>query len=572
MAQNYEIINGGKVMKAKRILSAILSLTLFASVVSGCTKYEDGGEKVYTRDEAVTELEAFNKEINVDTLEAPLDIYSDDTSNRTLADINTYPLKTEGNGDINIEIAAATEMSSDAPDDWMNVVASRFNKEEMKIDGKTVSVSVRKITSGETLTYMTEGNYKPDVYVPSSEAWGKMLSDKGVTTVTLTDRLLGNTAGILMEKKTYETYKEKYKEVTVDKVLEAALAGDLTFAYTNPYTSATGLNILSAMLYAFDNDNPLSENAQKKLLDYQKQSPPVAYTTGVLRTQASKGIIKAMVMEEQAFQNTPELKDYVYTPAGIRHDHPAYTFEYVSKEKQEAAKLFIEYCKNTESTKLADEKGFNLHNDYKSQKNGLDGNGYLSAQKIWKQNKDGGQPIIAVFVADVSGSMAGKAINNLKESLISTSQYIGSDNYIGLVSYADDVHVNLPIDKFDGTQRAKFTGATKALDIEGNTATYNAVLVALKMMLDKQKEVPNAKMMLFVLSDGEQNRGYSLDRVAPIVGGLKVPVYSIGYNLNNGSRANNELQRLSNINEATLINASSEDLVNQLRNLFNVQL
>lgn len=51
-----------------------------------------------------------------------------------------------------------------------------------------------------------------------------------------------------------------------------------------------------------------------------------------------------------------------------------------------------------------------------------------------------------------------------------------------------------------------------------------------------------------------------------------MPIYSIGYNLNDGSRATNELKRLSNINEASLINAGSEDLVNQLRNLFNTQL
>ena len=60
-------------------------------------------------------------------------------------------------------------------------------------------------------------------------------------------------------------------------------------------------------------------------------------------------------------------------------------------------------------------------------------------------------------------------------------------------------------------------------------------------------------MMLFLLSDGEQNRGYSLDRVAPIVGGMKIPVYSIGYNLEKDSRATNELKRLSGINEASLI-------------------
>ncbi|MBQ2347227.1 MAG: hypothetical protein II388_02500 [Clostridia bacterium] len=98
------------------------------------------------------------------------------------------------------------------------------------------------------------------------------------------------------------------------------------------------------------------------------------------------------------YHNSPELKDYVYTPAGIRHDHPVYTFEYVSKEKQEAAKLFTEYCQNPESQELANKKGFNLHDDYVSQPNGLDGAGYLSAQKIWKKNKDGGQPIIAFLL------------------------------------------------------------------------------------------------------------------------------------------------------------------------------
>ena len=79
-------------------------------------------------------------------------------------------------------------------------------------------------------------------------------------------------------------------------------------------------------------------------------------------------------------------------------------------------------------------------------------------------------------------------------------------------------------------------------------------------------------MMLFVLSDGDQNTGYNLDRVAPIVGGLKVPVYTIGYNLENDSRAAKELKRLSNINEASLINATSDDLINHMRNLFNVEL
>ena len=557
----------------RKILSVLMILAIIACVTTGCGNYATGEEKIYTYDEAITELNAFNEKLSADTREPKMDIYTNSVTNSALADISTFPIVVQGNGKINIEIAAATEMSKDkAPDDWLTIVAKNFNAAGITYGGKSVSVTVRKITSGEVLTYMTEGDYKPDVYAPSSWAWGEMLKASGIDVVKLADRIAGNTAGILMQNDTYATYIEKYGSVTVDKVLEAALNGDITFAYTNPYTSSTGLNILTSMLYAFDPENPLSETAQSKLLEYQKSSPPVAYTTSELQESAAKGLIKAMVMEAQAYVNTPELKDYIFVPVGIRHDHPVYTFGYVADERQEAAKLFVEYCQNDESQNLASQKGFNLHDDYKEQSAGLDGLGYLAAQKIWKTAKNGGQPIIAVFVADISGSMAGGPMEAMKNALLATSSYINSDNYVGLVSFADEVHIDLPIALFDEEQKAYFSGAVKALDIEGSTATYNAVLVALKMMLEKQKEVPNAKLMLFVLSDGEQNRGYDLDRVAPIVGGLKVPVYSIGYNINGDSRPARELKRLSGINEASLINANSEDLVNQLRNLFNTQL
>lgn len=551
---------------AKRGLALVLALAI--CLLGGCasTGYEE--VKTYTYDEAVQELSSKLTKVTVTEVKAPLDIYNLDTTITTLADIDTFDLTVRGNGQLDVEIAAPSELSGDTPDDLINVLAKNFNNSRAEFNGKTVSVSVRKIASGEVVTYMTEGNYRPDLYIPSSYALGEMLEASGIGVIKLADRIAGNTAGILMEKGTYTDFTAKYGDVTVDKVLEASLAGDLTFAYTNPYTSATGLNILATMLHSFDNNNPLSSTAAQKLLDYQKQSPPVAYTTGVLRTQAAKGIIKAMVMEEQAYHNTPELKDYVYTPAGIRHDHPAYTFDYVSSEKQVAARLFVEYCLSNGAQELASSKGFNLHDEYRDQSAGLDGAGYLAAQKIWKANKDGGKPIIAVFVADISGSMDGEPLNALKNSLISTSSYISSDNYIGLVSYSDNVYINLQPNQFDETQRAYFSGAVKALTANGGTATYDAVLVALDLIRVKAAEVPDAKLMLFVLSDGACNRGYDLDKITDIVGGMKVPIYTIGYNL----RDSGSLQRLSEINEAALINAQTDDIVNQLRNLFNVQL
>lgn len=556
----------------KKYLALILVLALSLSLFAGCgdSAYVEGDNiKVISRDDAVKEMNALLTNVKVSTVDAPIDIdaLEDATPAAALADISTFPITVQGSGRINIEIAAATEFSAAAPDDWMNVVAERFNREGFTVGGESVSVSVRKITSGEVVTYMVDGGYRPDVYVPSNDAWGKMLSGSFNVT-TLSNRIAGNTAGILMKKSTYDTFIEKYQELNVGTAMEATLAGDINFAYTNPYTSSTGLNILTAMLAHFDPSNPVSEKASEKLIAYQKKSPPVAYTTAVLRNSAAKGVIDAMVMEEQSYINTPELRDYVYVPQGIRHDHPVYTFDYVSAEKQEAAQLFVDYCLREENQKLATEKGFNRHDEYQGVDSGLDGAGYLAAQRIWKQNKNGGQPVIAVFVADVSGSMSGTPLRSLQESLIAASSYIGSENYIGLVSYSDNVTVNLPIGEFDNTQRAKFSGAVKHLSAGGSTATYDAVMEATKLLLDKQQEIPNAKLMMFVLSDGAQNVGIKYDRIPSIVKALGIPVYTIGYNMSSTT----ELKALAGINEAALINASSEDVVNQLRNLFNTQL
>lgn len=556
----------------KKYLAILLALILSLSLLTGCQDpYDtpDDNIKVISREDAVKEMNALLSNVRVSSVDAPIDLnpIEDNSAAAALADLSTFPITVQGGGQIDIEIAAATEFSAAAPDDWMNVVAERFNREGFSVGGKSVSVSVRKITSGEVLTYMQYGGYRPDVYVPSNDAWGKMLSGS-FNVKTLSTRIAGNTAGILMKRSTYDTFIEKYKELNVGTAMEATLAGDINFAYTNPYTSSTGLNILTAMLAHFDPSNPVSAKASEKLVAYQRKSPPVAYTTAVLRNSAAKGVIDAMVMEEQSYVNTPELRDYVYVPQGIRHDHPVYTFDYVSAEKQEAAQLFVEYCLRGENQKLATEKGFNLHDDYKGVESGLDGAGYLAAQRIWKQNKNGGQPVIAVFVADVSGSMNGTPLRSLQESLIAASSYIGSENYIGLVSYSDNVTINLPIGEFDDTQRAKFSGAVKHLSAGGSTATYDAVLEATKLLLDKQKEIPDAKLMMFVLSDGEQNVGVKFERIPSIVKALGIPVYTIGYNMSSTT----ELKALASINEAALINASSDDVVNQLRNLFNTQL
>ena len=196
-----------------------------------------------------------------------------------------------------------------------------------------------------------------------------------------------------------------------------------------------------------------------------------------------------------------------------------------------------------------------------------DSNSYPQEESIWEQNENGDIPTVAVFIADVSSSMNGEPLNNLKKSLLDTAPYISSDSYIGLISYSDLVTKHLQIDKFDELQRAYFSGETKILTTSSGTATYDAVLIAIQMIRDFGETLSEYKPMIFLLTDGQQNRGWSLDRILPIVKGSGIPVYSIAYNYN----GDKDLTTLSEKNEAVVIPANSDDLVNQLRGLFNVE-
>lgn len=190
--------------KSKKYVSMLLACVMGAVSLMGCsngnTRVEN--ESSMSFEDAVTEMNSMLKKINVEKISKPvMDIYSDDGSDTAmLDDIDTFPIMVEGEGDINIEIAAATELSSNAPDDWINIVAENFNAEKKEIAGKTVSVSVRKITSGEVVTYMLADAYEPDVFIPSNYAWGEMLKSSGISIEKITDRIAGNTAGILIEK------------------------------------------------------------------------------------------------------------------------------------------------------------------------------------------------------------------------------------------------------------------------------------------------------------------------------------------------------------------------------------
>ena len=568
----------GKAKTKNTAFFIVLAILMIVGIVIAISVSKNSGKTVQqvSHENAVEMLDKKLKKITVKTnspRKANVEIAGNSLAEE-LPDISKYPLSVEGRGQIDLEIFSSTEKSSKGTDGWLNEAAEKFNASGVTVDGMTASVSVRPIASGAAIDYIISGKHVPHMYTPSNELWGAMVEAEHTTPIKLiAKRIAGNTAGILVSKETYDKLKASYGNVDCSAVIKATVNNEITMGYTNPYSSSTGLNFLAAALQEFDAADMLSANATAQFQKFQQNVPFVAYSTLQMRDAAANGILNAFIMEYQGYHNATELRDYQFIPFGVRHDSPMYTLGNLDNAQEELAKKFTDFCMSGEMQELAKKYGFNYMDDYTPAAWGdsISGNTLVSAQKLWKKEKDAGNPVMAVFVADVSGSMGGAPLQNLQTSLINASQYINMTNYVGLVSYSTNVTVELPIAKFDLNQRSYFTGAVQDLSPSGQTATYDAVLVALDLLqkakatADAQGE--NVKPLLFVLSDGETNIGNKLEDIKEIVLGMDVPCYTIGYNADL-----KKLAELSAINEAASINADNDDVIYNLKSLFNAQM
>lgn len=538
------------------VLVIVAMIAIIVGVVAKKAGSMTGGEDDWSTSKSDMTLDELYNKVDVSnatpvkgtvTLDTP-DLYEE------LPDIDKYPLAVQGNGDIDVEIFTSGEKAGSDNDSWLIDVAGKFNSSDVKTSsGKSVSMSVRSVPSGTAADYIISGKYLPDLYTPSNTLFGEYAISNNGNLELYTDRLVGNTAGILVKKDSGYT--------TADEVIKAVQDNKITMGYTNPQTSATGLNLLLTLL----------QDGEENFTKFNENIPYVAYTTQQMRDSASNGTLDAMLSEYQAYINDTNLTSmYDFIAFGVRHDNPAYLCNKAGKTdaELEAIDLVVKYCKSDDMQKIATKKGFNANDDYTSSD---EFSGALVTQglKTYKKTKDNGRDIIAVFVADCSGSMDGDPMNQLKNSLTNGAQYINDNNYVGLVSYSSSVTIEVPIAQFDLNQRSYFQGAVNNLIASGGTASYDAVVTAMKMITEAKEQHPDAKCMLFLLSDGYANIGFSMDEITSALRTSNIPVYTIGYG---GDADTGELAKLSGINEAASINADSDDIIYKIKSLFNSQL
>ena len=562
--------------RGKAVIGIVVGAIVVVGLVFGIlavTRNFGKSEREVSKESATTSLAQMVSRIAPDTA-APVRssveyVEEDDTTAAELPELDTNKVTVPASTALYAEIWCSPEKAGEGTDGWMRELAEQFNRAGYTVGGQSVSVQVRNVSSGLAVDYMTTGKARADAISPSNSMWVGFLEAKGVKVDVVRDRTVGNVAGALLDQEHYDALVSKYGQADLKAITEAVGAGELTMGYTNPFTSSTGLNFLVSTLLRYDRNDPLSAQAAEGFRKFQENVPFVALTTVQMRDAASRGSLNGFVTEHQLYANDPSLsRAYKFIPFGYRHDNPLVAFATTGEQQREILELFAQYCDDN-GAELAERYGFNGMDSYVSELPEVDGATLVAAQKLYKQNKDTGRPVVAVFVADVSGSMDGSPMRALQQSLVNSMRYIKPDNYVGLVSYADYVTINVPVAPFDLNQQSLFKGAVESLSAGGGTATYDAITVALSLVQEQIAQHPDAKPMVFVLSDGYANTGVydSLDQITDVVHGLKVPIYTIGYNADIDA-----LRSISSLNEAAAIDASTDDVTYQLKNLFNANM
>ena len=531
------------------------------------------------KDQLLDEIQISFKEVEPVEGEIPENFvrYSDkpETVVYEMPDVSDYNFDVTGTGTVDAEIFLPVDTSSSVRE-VVKYVARQFNNEKKRnLNGETMSVSIRCLESSLAEDFIKTKTYEPDGYIADNELFGYYMEANNINVEKVASKTVENVIGIAIENEVYDSLKSKNGSIDVKTIVQANIDGDLTIGYTNPLTNPTGLNFVVSMLATFDASNPNSMEASTDFTEFQNSVNSVSYSTDQMIKFVENGMINSFVIDHQTFLTNETLKNsFVFIPFGVRHDYPIYKMASTDDSKKEVLEAFSESFSSKECQNYAKGQGFFADEDYVSN---VDPSKYPASilneiLGFWKESKAGQKKIVCMFVADFSGSMSGKKLETLMESMRNAAQYINEDSHIGVIGYDNQVYQFLNIGKFDDQQMKYYFGAIDNLRRYGggSTATNDALLAAIsKVRLEELHSDQSIKPIIILLSDGRTCSGYSLKSVKELIQAFSYPIYTIGY----GEDADkDELQEIAGINGGVFMDSTTGDVGFILKNIFNAEM
>lgn len=468
-----------------------------------------------------------------------------------MPDINAYSPSVKGKGKVDAELFLLSE-GSDGLLSYAKEAAEEFNGKGFKTgDGKTASVTLRPIDASLGMDFITTGSYTPDGCIAVNT-----LAEDGCPAMTSPVGYFAGDEMVLAVKADEDKGKDG------EDILESVEKSSLSILCPSPANNPTGLNFLSAL----KEKGLLEEKAFQNIQDRITYAGFYSQIAEAGKAGEADGLVSSRQQLEEA-----GIKDgYVLCPVGIAQDHPVYITGKDS-EKAEVVRLFTDFASG--KAKTAEKYGFTRPGETALPER-YDSPDTEKTLAFWKKNKGGTRDVVAVFVADVSGSMEdyGK-YDALISSLRSSMQYIDEESTVGLISYNNWVAINHMPAKFTKEEQEYFSGGINDIvPPQGGTASYNALLEAVKLIRDEElsgRHKNGIKPAIILLSDGNSNAGLGFNNIKDLVKAFGYKVYTIGY----GKDADTEtLKWVAKETGGSFVWSTSDDIPFVIKTLFTNEL
>ena len=456
---------------------------------------------------------------------------------------------------------------------WLQKAVDDFNKAGVKTAaGKPVYVTLNPVESGQAVIDMTTTNAQlPALWIPDSEVWVDVLAERGQTSFQ------GDCLSVAESPLVIAMWRPVAESLgwpgrSLGWLDIGSLAADpsaweyysggqfgptLRLGHTHPGLSGAGTSTLLAIVQAAE-----SKSEAVTVADIQRpivQASVRAFESAVSwfsgstdqlgQTMRERGIdyLGAAVMYESTavhYGGEPEIVPIYPYEGTFVATHPACVNGAASAETQEAATLFRDYLLGPEAQQLAVASGLRPVNDSVTVGAPLDAahgvdlsqpkvvfgsptvSTVYAVQDLWQAAR---KDVNLVMILDVSGSMKGSKIANMRQAAIQFVQQMGDDDFITVIAFSSRPNVLIRHQQV-GLARAEAIRTIESLKASGNTALYDAIGAGADVIA--QTTSSQASNAMVVLSDGMDNNSsqYRFDqRLTETAMANDTTVFTIAY-------------------------------------------
>ena len=481
--------------------------------------------------------------------------------------------------------------SSQEKSDILSRLAGEYDHTNPRLDGTCVDVRVNTVASGSAEAALARGwssadGPQPTVWSPAATSWlGILQQDLSARDVTNflpaeTPSLMQSPLVLAMPRPMALALGWPNAPVGWADLLKLAQDpqgwgryghpewGRFRLGKTSPALSTSGLHALVATYYAatgLSADLTAANVQDPKVADFVRgvEASVLHYGNTVstfldgLRAADAKGAamsyVSAIATEEQQVVNYDAARPAtqlvaVYPKDGTMvADHPFAILgaPWVTEPQRAAARAFLTWLQTSQRQQRFLAAGFRDFTGHAGPNLGLD-NGIVPAgpalvlkppapavldlvRKSWDNVRKRARVLL---VLDISGSMDGDKLNQVKASGAAALNVLSPDDEVGLWAFSDQIDKLVPIAPL-GPNHAELARHIAALQAGGGTALYRATRDGVREILNGWD--PTRINAVVLLTDGQNSDPHDSDlnallrslEVEPAAGA--VPVFTIGY-------------------------------------------